>query len=155
MKTKAATVTGVFSSLQETESVLNRLKEEGIRHSDVSCLIPERILPLDEILPKDQVSKAAAEAAYSGLKWTDRVGEVYLPGMGHFIGSGPIKAATLHTAKSDEGIVGTLTHMGVEVKHAEKCKRALAEGKILLTVHVHDDDMKRKAERIFLALKVA
>jgi len=155
MKLKSATVTGVFSSLQETENVLNRLKEEGIRHSDVSCLIPEKLLPLEEILPREPVSKSAAEAAYSGLKWTDRVGEVFLPGMGHFIGSGPVKAATLHTAKSDEGIVGTLMHMGVEVKHAEKCKRALAEGKILLTVHAHDDDVKRKAELIFLALKVA
>ena len=142
MHSKAVTIVGVYPSILETEQILNKLRAAGIRHSDVSCLIPETLL--------DEHSHAQAhpEQAYSGLQWTDRVGEVFLPGLGQFIGSGPIKAATLHTAKAHETLVSTLHHMGVDLGVAERCKAELERGRILVTIHTHDDESRKKAETI-------
>ena len=76
------------------------------------------------------------------------MGEVLLSELGLFIGSGPIKAASLHTAHSKDGIVETLAHLGVAKPLAEHCKKALTNGKILLSVHAHDERTERKASSI-------
>jgi hypothetical protein len=82
------------------------------------------------------------------------VGALAIPGLGPFIGAGPIMAGLSGLAAGAVfiGVTGVMAKVGVPEFEAKKYEEMLKAGKILIFVHTEDAEARKRAEDVFAQL---
>src|SRR5256886_5209716 len=150
-------VFGLYSTRQQVENAVDRLRASGFRSTDVSVLLPENEGTKDFAHEKNtKAPEGAATGASSGaviggtLGWLTGIGALAIPGLGPFIAAGPIVAALAGVGVGGAigGITGALIGMGIPEYEAKRYEGRVKEGGILLSVHCDDSNWTKRAKEI-------
>tara|TARA_B110001454_G_scaffold219204_1_gene252250 strand:- start:66509 stop:67099 length:591 start_codon:yes stop_codon:yes gene_type:complete len=153
-------VFAIFDNKSNLESGVDRLKLNGFRLSDISILMPQEsgFQELKHVrgskAPEGAAAGAGTGAVLGGvLGLLAGVGLLAIPGVGPFIGAGPIMAALAGIGVgSAVGVVsGALVGLGIPEYEAKRYEGFVKEGGILMSVHVDDAQWADKAKKILEA----
>ncbi|MEZ5393571.1 MAG: general stress protein [Bryobacterales bacterium] len=93
-------VFGIYANRAQVEKVVDRLRTEGFRSTDISILLPENIGNKDigveaaSKAPEGATAGGASGAVVGGvLGWLAGIGALAIPGIGPLLAAGPIVAA--------------------------------------------------------------
>jgi hypothetical protein len=138
--------------------IVERLRDAGFLSGDISVLLPDR-RGTDEFAyehntkaPEGAVTGGTAGGLLGGVAgWLVGVGTLAIPGLGPFVAAGPILAALSGAAAGAAvgGLAGALIGMGIPEIEARRYESRLREGKVLISVLVHDAEMSGRAKQIF------
>ena len=142
----------------KTISILNSLRDIGVRESEISLIMPHEDGGGDiAIQGNTKAPEGAATGAGSGmvlggvLGWMAGIGALAIPGLGPFIAAGPIMAALSGAALG--GAAGTLTGgligLGFSEYEAKQYEGYLRDGNALISVSVADSDEASRVKEIF------
>jgi hypothetical protein len=153
-------VFGIYSTRNDVESSVDRLRAQGFRSTDISVLFPTNVGTKDFAHEKNtKAPEGAAAGAASGaviggtLGWLAGIGTLAIPGIGPFIAAGPIMAALAGAGAGGAvaGIMGGLIGLGIPEYEAKRYEGRIKEGSILLSVHSDDREWTKKAKAILEA----
>lgn len=148
----------IAKSIEQTESIVNKLKAAGFANNDISVLLPDKSTTKD--FAHEKHTKAPEGAAIGGalgigtgavLGWLAGIGSLAIPGLGPFIAAGPIMAilsgAGLGAATG--GLTGALIGVGIPEYEAIRYEGKIKGGGILISVHTANSDSIDQAKEIF------
>jgi hypothetical protein len=150
-------VFGIYSTRDEVEQAVDRLKLGGFRNTDISVLFPTNVGTKDFAHEKNtKAPEGAATGAASGavlggaLGWLAGIGSLAIPGVGPLIAAGPIVAALAGVGVGGTvgGVTGALIGLGIPEYEAKRYEGRIKSGSILLSVHSDDSDWTKKAKKI-------
>ncbi|MGZ3744583.1 MAG: DUF3341 domain-containing protein [Pseudobdellovibrionaceae bacterium] len=150
-------VFGIFDTRTSLESTVESLKTSGFQNTDISVLMPTP--ESTKNFAHEKATKApegVTVGATSGLAiggilgWLAGVGALAIPGIGPFVAAGPIVGALAGAGIGGAvgGIAGALVGMGIPEYEAKRYETLVKEGGMLLSVHVEDSDLQKKAKEI-------
>lgn len=161
------TVLAVFDEHDEANAAIDRLKELGFKHEDMSIIVKDNIIT-EQVGTK---GGAAASGAMTGAATGGvigglaglliGIGAIVVPGIGGLLVGGPIAAALGLTGAAAAtvtgattgllagGLVGTLAGLGLPEDIAQSYETRIREGAILLAVPVNDNRDERLVEEVF------
>lgn len=144
---------GIFSKRASVENAVNQLMIGGYRNTDISVLFPHEDksneISKEKVAraPDGVVSGASAGVVVGGaLGWLASIGVLVIPGVGPFIGVGPIMAALAGAGVG--GVGGALIGMGFSEYAAKRYEGRVKKGGILLSVHCNSNERAEGAKRI-------
>lgn len=150
----------IISTERQVNIILDLLKAAGFRNTDISVLMPDQdgIRDLGHEMhskaPEGTSAGAGAGALLGGaLGWLVGIGVLAIPGVGPFVGAGPLMAALSGVAlgATGGGIAGGLIGLGIPEYEAKQYEGKLHEGNILLSVHIEKAEEAKRVEEIFSA----
>ena len=150
-------VFGIYSTRNEVEAAVDRLKTGGFRNTDISVLFTTSMGAEDFADEKStKAPEGAATGAASGamiggtLGWLAGIGSLAIPGVGPFIAAGPIMAALAGAGAGGTmgGVTGALIGLGIPEYEAKRYEGHINTGLILLSVHSEDNEWTKKAKTI-------
>ncbi len=150
-------VFGIFRTRKETAEAVDALRAAGFRNTDISALLPENQGTEDLAHekntkgPKETAAVAASGVLLGGaLGLLAGIGALAIPGVGPFIGAGPIMAALsgAHAGAVTGGVLGGLTGLGMPEPEAKRYEGRIGSEGILLSVHCDDSDWVKRAKEI-------
>jgi uncharacterized membrane protein len=156
---KQAVICIIQSELQANR-IVETLRSEGFRNTDISVLMPDKTGLRDmghekhSKAPEGTATGAGTGAILGGaLGWLAGIGSLAIPGAGPFIAAGPIMAALGGAAigAATGGVTGGLIGLGIPEYEAKQYEQKLRDGNVLLSVHTETDDEAKRAEEIFKA----
>lgn len=150
-------VFGIYANRSAVETGVERLKNEGFFHTDISVLMPDK--DGSQKFAHDNSTKApegATTGAGAGLVvggalgWLVGIGTLAIPGVGPLIAAGPIVAllAGAGTGAAVGGVAGGLIGLGIPEYEAKRYAGYVNDGGILLSVHTGDPELVKKAKLI-------
>ena len=101
--------------------------------------------------PEGAAAGAGTGAIVGGaLGWLAGIGALAIPGLGPFIGAGPIMTALAGVGVGGTvgGLTGALIGLGIPEYEAKRYEGRMKRGGILLSVHSGNADWTKKAKRI-------
>ena len=148
----------IATTSAQAEEIVHALKRENFPSSEISALFADKDLTQD--FAEDEHTKAPEGAAAGisagtvfggGLGWMLGIGALVIPGAGPFIAAGPLMAALGGAAlgASMGGIAGGLIGLGIPEHHAKRYEGEIKNGKVLISVHVDNEDDIARAQTIF------
>lgn len=150
-------VFAIFEHRPSMEAALVELKTRGFRSSDVSILMQRGEEGVQLGYTKNS---KAAEGTVTGastgfvaggaLGWIAGIGALAIPGVGPLIAAGPIMAALAGAGIGGAigGVTGGLVGMGIPEYEAKRFEADVADGGILISVHVDDSTWADRAKDI-------
>ncbi|MBL7554711.1 MAG: DUF3341 domain-containing protein [Bdellovibrionaceae bacterium] len=150
-------VFAIYDNKSSLETGVDRLKLNGFRLSDISILMPQEsgFQEFKHIkgtkAPEGAATGASAGGVLGGvLGLLAGIGLLAIPGVGPFVGAGPIMAALAGIGVgSAVGVVsGALVGLGIPEYEAKRYEGFVKEGGILMSVHVDDSEWADKAKKI-------
>lgn len=148
-------VFGVFSSKEEMEAAVEKLRENGFSRDDISLVIPDRLENTPSI-QSGQGKEGAAAGLTTGavlggtLGWLVGIGAFSISGVGPFLAAGPVFAAL--TGAGIGGTVGVISGAllgyGIPEMEAKNIEERIYSGGILLSVHCNDSDWMNRAKKL-------
>lgn len=150
-------VFGIFSTKEQVETAIDKMKLEGFRNADISVLFPQNEGTKDFALekgtkaPEGATAGAASGAVLGGaFGWLVGVGMLAIPGLGPFIAAGPLMALLggVGVGAAVGGLTGALIGMGIPEYVATRYEGRIKGGCILLSVHADDSKWIHKAKQI-------
>lgn len=150
-------VFGIFADRTELEKVVDVLKRDGFRNSDISVLMQNKGETRDFAHEKHtKAPEGTAAGAATGLLgggilgWLAGAGVLAIPGIGPFVAAGPIMAAVAGAGIGGAvgGIAGGLIGLGIPEYEAKRYESFVKNGGILISVHVDDSEWSSKAKDI-------
>jgi len=150
-------VYGIYSTRQDAEMAIDSMRAAGFRAEDISVLFPDNEGTKDIGHEKHTKApeKATAGAAIAGiaggaLGWLAGIGALAIPGLGPFIGAGPIMAALAGVGAGSVvgGLAGALVGAGIPEYEAKRYEGRIRSGGILLSVHCDDKLMIGRAKEM-------
>lgn len=153
-------VFAIYDNKSGLESGVDRLKLNGFRLSDISILMPQEsgFQELKHVkgtkAPEGAAAGAGTGAVLGGvLGLLAGIGLLAIPGVGPFVGAGPIMAALAGIGVgSAVGVVsGALVGLGIPEYEAKRYEGFVKEGGILMSVHVDDSEWADKAKKLLEA----
>lgn len=163
-KDEKKVVYGICKNRIQVESVLERLKREGFRHSDISVLMADQVSTKEFAHEKStKAPEGATVGAVTGiaaggiLGWLVGIGSLAIPGIGAFVAAGPIMGALAGVGVGGTlgGLTGGLIGMGLPEYEAKRYAGFVKDGGILISVHADDSDWVKKAKRTLEAENVS
>jgi len=157
MAGKNIAVFGIYPTRASVENVVDTLKAEGFRSTDISVLFPENVGTKDFAHEKGtKAPEGAATGAGTGallgggLGWLAGIGALAIPGLGPFIAAGPIMAALAGAGVGGAvgGLTGALVGLGIPEYEAKRYEGRVKQGGILLSVHSDDSEWAKRAKAI-------
>jgi len=148
----------IAKSIDQTESIVNKLKDAGFASNDISVLLPDKSTTKD--FAHEKHTKAPEGAAMGGtvgigtgavLGWLAGIGSLAIPGLGPFIAAGPIMATLSGAAlgAATGGLTGALIGLGIPEYEAIRYEGKIKGGGILISVHTTNSESIDQAEDIF------
>ena len=160
MTTERAVV-GFVHTHSEADRAIAALVHAGFPTNEISAVVPH---PSGEADGPPLGSTKAPEGAVAGvgaggvlggaLGLLIGIGALAIPGLGPFVAAGPLLIA-LNGATAGAivgGVAGAMIGMGIPEPDAIAYEERLRQGQILISVHAHADDDRRRAERILTRL---
>jgi hypothetical protein len=150
-------VFGIYSTQSQVVSVVNEMKNEGFRNTDVSVLFSENQGTKDFThekhtkAPEGVAAGGTSDALLGGaLGWLAGMGAFAIPGIGPFIVAGPIIGALsgIGAGAALGGFTGALIGMGIPEYEAVRYEGRVKGSNILLSVYSDDSDWTKKAKLI-------
>jgi hypothetical protein len=150
-------VIGLVASHAQAERIVSELQNAGISKSNISALFPDKDGTRDFAheqhtkAPEGAVAGVSAGGVVGGtIGLLAGIGALAIPGLGPFIAAGPIMAALSGAAAGAAvgGISGALIGMGFPELEAKQYEGKIANGNILLSVHVKDTEEDARAKKI-------
>jgi uncharacterized membrane protein len=150
----------LIASEIEAERTVIELRDAGFSGNRISVLLPDRRTDKDMGIekhskaPEGTATGAGAGALLGGtLGLIAGLGAIVIPGVGPFIAAGPLMAALSGAAigTSLGGITGGLIGLGIQEYEAKQYESKVKSGKVLLSVHIDNTEMAKRAEEIFKA----
>lgn len=150
-------VFGIFSTKEQVETAIDRMKLEGFRNADISVLFPQNEGTKDFALekgtkaPEGATAGAASGAVLGGaFGWLVGIGMLAIPGLGPFIAAGPLMAllSGVGVGAAVGGLTGALIGLGIPEYVATRYEGRIKGGCILLSVHADDSKWIHKAKQI-------
>jgi len=142
----------------QTEMIVQKLKDGGFPHNDISVLFPDKSGTKDFAheqhtkLPEGAATGAGTGGVLGGaLGWLVGIGALAIPGVGAFIAAGPIMAALAGAGVGAAvgGLTGALVGLGIPEYEAKRFEGKIKQGSILISVHSESRDQVKRAKEIF------
>ena len=125
---------GTFSSRDELEKTISRLRLSGFLPSEVSVLV--------------NVKQADSARLDGELSWLSGAGAVILPDGNYFLATGPLMEAVagvdLHMMH--DCVAEGITHLGVSEELAKQYQNFVMQGQILLLIHLNQYNWDKSVE---------
>jgi hypothetical protein len=148
----------IAQNIDQTESIVNNLKDAGFSNNDISVLLPDKSSTKDFAYEKH--TKAPEGAAIGGtvglgagavLGLLAGIGSLAIPGVGAFIAAGPIMGALSGAAvgAATGGLTGALIGLGIPEYEAKRYEGKIIGGSALISVHTESSEAIDKAKKIF------
>jgi hypothetical protein len=144
----------IATSPQQADRIVDHLKTESFSNKDISVLFPNMDNTRASAPEKNTnaPNAGAGDVGVAGaLGWVAGIGPLAIPGVGPFIGAGPVVAA-LSGAVFD-ATVGTISRglaaFGLAGVEAKQYEGKVKEANILLAVHTDDVGDIARARDIF------
>lgn len=132
-------VTAVFTSHEDAVEAAHRVKEAGLRTSDISIITNEEsTTPQNDQISRGTVSGGVLGGA-AGLLLG--LGTIAIPGLGVVAAAGPI--AGLLGGAVTGGIVGALVDLGIPQEKSEEYEQDIKEGNTIWSMDVEDANYDR------------
>jgi len=153
---RALKVVGIADSQDHAEAIIASLHAAGFALDRVSALLNDSRATVD--FAHDQgigYPPGATEGAASGsvvggtLGVLAGLGLAVVPGLGPFIGGGPILAALSGLAFG--GLLGALVGFGIPKAHAGRYEQELRAGRILLVIDASDVREANRATQVLVS----
>lgn len=147
-------VFGVFSSKEEMEAAIEKLRDHGFSREDISFVIPDRLENPEAHINHGREGAAAgvATGAVLGgtLGWLIGIGAFSIAGVGPFLAAGPVFAALTGAGIGGTvgGVSGALIGYGIPEIEAKKIEEKIHGGGILLSIHCNDSDWMNRAKKL-------
>lgn len=150
-------VFAIFNTRIDLENGIDKLKLNGFRLSDISVLLPQDVSTQElkhtksTKAPEGAAAGAGTGAVLGGtLGLLAGIGMLAIPGVGPFIGAGPIMAslAGIGVGGTVGAVSGALIGLGIPEYEANRYEGFIKEGGILMSVHVDDSSWAKKAKII-------
>ncbi len=148
----------IVQTRPQVESIVSSLQASGFANSDIAVLFPDKSGTKDFAhehntkAPEGAIAGVGAGGAVGGtLGLLAGIGALAIPGLGPFIAAGPILAALSGAAAGAAvgGITGALVGLGIPEMEAKTYEGKIKGGNMLVSVHVEDSEMLKRAEAIF------
>lgn len=140
--------TGVFQTKHEAEAAIDRLKENDVSTSDISCVYTDHDGDVKDSQTGEKIGSGAAKGAATGAAVGAIAGLVVangiLPGLGTLFVAGPLATALgltgaaattvagAATGAAAGGLIGALTGIGVSNEDAEMYENYVRKGNVLV-----------------------
>ena len=150
-------VIGIVDDRQQAEQIVNDLQSAGFGLPEVSVMFPSPAGSQDFAFergtkaPEGAITGVGAGGAVGGtLGLLAGIGALAIPGLGPFVAAGPLLAALSGAAAGAAvgGITGALVGMGIPEIEAKRYESSLANGNILVAVHVDTTEAARDATNV-------
>ncbi len=151
---------GIFPSRNAAELAVDRLREAGFSHDDVSVLMADTQSSKEFASEKNTKAPEGAAAGVLGggtiggtLGLLAGIGALAIPGVGPLIAAGPIMGALagLGIGGAVGGLVGALVGMGIPEYEAKRYEGRVHDGGILISVHCDSSDEVSRAKDVLKA----
>ena len=148
----------IAQSIEQAETIVDRLKTAGFSNNDISVLLPDKSGTQDFAYEKH--TKAPEGAAIGGatgigvgavLGWLAGIGSLAIPGVGPFIAAGPIMGALSGAAvgAATGSLAGALIGLGIPEYEAKRYEGKIKGGSALISVHTESSEARSEAKKIF------
>jgi len=150
----------IATSLNQAESIVDRLRFTGFSESDISVLLPDSSGTGDfGHVKSTKASEGIAAGTTTGgvvggtIGLLAGIGALAIPGVGPFIAAGPIMAALSGAAvgAATGGLIGGLIGLGIPEIEAKRYQDKLNEGNYLISAHAETSEHMDVATQIFEA----
>lgn len=149
-------VLGVADSETHAGSIIAALNAAGFESSGISALLSDKRATVDFAhdhsigYPEGAVDGAASGSLVGGaLGVLAGIGLFAVPGLGPFIGAGPLLAALSGVAFG--GLLGALIGLGIPETHAGKYEQEVRAGRVLLVIHASGTREANRAAQILVS----
>lgn len=155
MAGKNTAVFGVYKSVAQADSAVDRLLAAGFANGDISVLLPDQQRSKEFAhekntkAPEGTTTGVTTGGAIGGtLGLLAGIGALAIPGVGPFIAAGPIMGALagLGVGGAVGGLIGALVGMGIPEYEAKRYEGRVKEGGVLLSVHCDSSDEVSRAK---------
>ncbi len=147
-------------SREQADEIVNRVRQSGFRHHDLSALFPvpnADPAPAPEEYPSQerigQIALSRSEAWRSARKHGfANVGALNIPGIGHVVAGGPIILALSVAISGGDGVTGlarALMGMGLGEQDANRYENGVRAGNVLFSIRSGDATDITLAKTIF------
>lgn len=132
-------VTAIFTSHEDAVEAAHRVKEAGLRTSDISIITNEE----NTETQNDQISRGTVSGGVLGgaAGLLLGLGTIAIPGLGMVAAAGPI--AGLLGGAVTGGIVGALVDLGIPQEKSKEYERDIREGNTLWSMDVEETNYER------------
>jgi len=148
----------IAENIDQTESIVNDLKNAGFSSNDISVLLTDKSTTKD--FAHEKHTKAPEGAAIGGtvglgtgavLGLLAGIGALAIPGVGPLIAAGPIMGALSGAAvgAATGGLTGALIGLGIPEYEAKRYEGKIKGGSALISVHTESSEGIDKAKEIF------
>lgn len=141
-------ITAIFDSHYDATEATEKIRQEGLRMSDISILTQHDVEHGDNKgrATHDNVSDGTMRGGMLGglAGLFLGLGTIAIPGLGVVAAAGPI--AGLLSGAITGGVVGALVDLGIPEEKAQKYNKELEQGKVLWSMEVepeYSDHVKR------------
>jgi hypothetical protein len=154
---KHKSVYAIAISEGQANQIVDSLTRSGFSFDDVSVLFPDKASTREfshekhTKAPEGGMAGAAGGAVLGGtLGLLAGIGALAIPGVGPLIAAGPLLAALSGAAAGAAagGIAGGLIGLGIPEFEAKRYENRIAEGNLLVSVHVTDGNEEKRAKEI-------
>lgn len=149
-------ILGICPSRNVAERAVSRLKDVGLKNTDVSVLFNSSENNKVGMQNSTKAPEGAATGTLSGatiggvLGWLAGIGALAIPGAGPFIAAGPIMAALAGAGVGGalSGVTGSLIGFGIPEYEAKRYEDRIKAGGVLVVVNVYNDKDAERARSI-------
>lgn len=148
----------IAQTIDQAETIVDRLKIAGFGNRDISVLLPDKSGTRDFAHEKHtKVPEGAAIGGTTGigvggvLGWLAGIGSLAIPGLGPFVAAGPIMGALSGAAvgAAAGGLTGALIGMGMPEYEAKRYEGKVSGGNALISVHTESSEERSRVKEIF------
>src|SRR6202167_6004456 len=157
MAGKNTAVFGIYKTVPQAESAVDRIMAAGFTSNDISVLLPDNQSTKEFAhekatkAPEGTATGVTAGGVVGGtLGLLAGIGALAIPGVGPLIAAGPIMGALagLGVGGAVGGLVGALVGVGIPEYEAKRYEGRVKDGGILLSVHCDSSEEVSKAKEI-------
>jgi hypothetical protein len=150
-------VFAIFDYQPSMEAAITEFRNRGFRNSDISVLMQSEQgiknfgYVMNTKAPEGTVAGASAGLVLgAALGWIAGIGTFLIPGTGLLIAAGPLLAAMAGAGVIGTlgGITGALVGMGIPEYEAKRFEYDVADGGMLVSVHVDNNEWSEIAKDI-------
>jgi hypothetical protein len=160
MAGKNTAVFGIYKTVPQAESAVDRIIAGGFSSNDISVLLPDNQSTKEFAhekntkAPEGTTTGVATGGVIGGtLGLLAGIGALAIPGVGPFIAAGPIMGALagLGAGGAVGGLIGALVGMGMPEYEAKRYEGRVKAGGVLLSVHCNTSDEISSAKDLLKA----
>jgi outer membrane lipoprotein SlyB len=153
-------VVGIMQTVPQTEMLVDRLQILGFASDDISVLAPGDATAKDVAFENNTKAPEGAVTGVSlggiaggAIGLLAGLGGLAIPGIGPFLGAGPLMLALSGAAAGATmgGIAGALVGFGIPEYEAKIYEGKVRGGEVLVAVHVDSLKSRHEAEAVFKA----